>query len=140
MVTITARYDGSLRCTARHGPSDSTLETDAPVDNHGRGESFSPTDLLATALLTCTMTTMAIAAKRANIALGDMSGTVEKQMVAVPNRRVGALPIRLTIPGSFTPEQKKALETAARACPVASSIHPNIDAAMVFEYPDEERR
>jgi putative redox protein len=137
MVTITARYDGSLRCTARHGPSDSTLETDAPVDNHGRGESFSPTDLLATSLLTCAMTTMAIAAKRANIPLGDISGTVEKHMVTVPNRRVGALPIRLTVHGSFTPEQKKALENAARTCPVASSIHPNIDAAIAFAYPDD---
>src|SRR5262249_35180966 len=110
MVTITACYDGSLRCTARHGPSDSTLETHAPLDNHGRGESFSPTDLLATALLTCTITTMAIAAKRANITLGDVTGTVEKHMVAVPNRRVGALPVRLTIPGRFTPEQMHALE------------------------------
>jgi len=137
MVTITAHYEGTLHCSARHGPSDSTLGTDAPKDNEGRGEAFSPTDLVGTALLTCAMTTMAIAAKRAGFDLGEITGEVEKNMVADPARRIGSLPIRLEVPGRFTAEQKQVLEAASRTCPVACSLSTHIDAPMTFVYPDE---
>jgi putative redox protein len=136
MITITATYDGELRCTATHGPSGSTLVTDAPVDNHGKGESFSPTDLVATALATCTMTVMGILAQREGIDLRGMRVRVEKHMVNQPVRRIGRLPVRITIPGQPTPEQRRKLEASARACPVHRSLHPDIDAPIDFEYPE----
>ena len=79
MVRIEAKYDGNLRCTATHGPSGNTLITDAPVDNNGKGESFSPTDLLATSMLTCIMTIVAIRADSKDIDVSGMSGSVEKR-------------------------------------------------------------
>ncbi len=135
MVTITARYDGQLRCVAQHGPSAASLTTDAPTDNCGRGASFSPTDLVATALATCAMTTMGIVAQREGIALDGMTATVRKGMVADPKRRIGALPLQIAIPGQPTAEQRQKLETAARTCPVALSVHPSISAAIEFTYP-----
>lgn len=136
MVTITARYDGDLRCTATHGPSRSTLGTDAPTDNLGKGELFSPTDLVATALATCAMTTMAIVARREQLPFEAASATVEKHMVADPTRRIGRLPLTIVIPGKPTDVQRKKLEAAARACPVHKSLSPDVDAPMTFEYPD----
>ena len=136
MVTITARYEGQLRCSAQHGPSDAALTTDAPVDNHGRGEAFSPTDLVATAFMTCTMTIMGIVAEREGIALEGMTGRVEKVMVADPKRRIGALPLTITVPGPLTADQRTKLENAARACPVCVSLHPDVDRSITFEYPD----
>ncbi len=136
MVTITARYDGELRCTATHGPSKSTVATDAPADNQGRGELFSPTDLVATALATCAMTTMAIVARREQIPFEAATATVEKHMVADPSRRIGRLPLTIVIPGKPTEAQRKKLEAAARACPVHKSLAPNVDAPITIEYPD----
>ena len=88
MVTITSHYSGGLRCTATHGPSGVTLITDAPVDNHGKGESFSPTDLVATAVANCMMTVMAIAAERHGIDLKGTSVTIGKEMSADLPRRI----------------------------------------------------
>lgn len=136
MIEITASYEGDLRCKAKHGPSGQTLFTDAPVDNHGKGESFSPTDLVATALAACTMTIMGIIAKREGLELRGMKVRVEKHMVSDPVRRIGRLPVVITLPGKFTPEQKKKLETGAKTCPVHKSLHPDIDAPIAFEYPD----
>ena len=136
MISITAAYDGDLRCTAKHGPSGNTLFTDAPVDNHGKGQSFSPTDLVATALATCTMTLMGIVAKREGLDLAGMHVHVEKHMVAEPVRRIGRLPVKITVRGKPTPEQRKKLEASARACPVHKSLHPDIDAPIEFAYPD----
>ena len=95
MVTLTARYEGGLRCQAVHGPSGATLLTDAPVDNHGRGESFSPTDLVATAVGTCMMTIMGIVADRHGIDLTGMTAETTKQMSTSPPRRIVALPTRI---------------------------------------------
>ena len=92
MVRIEATYDGNLRCTATHGPSGTELITDAPVDNKGKGESFSPTDLLATSMLTCVMTIVAIRADSRDIDVSGMSGSVEKSMAANP-RRVAKLEV-----------------------------------------------
>jgi putative redox protein len=135
MVTITATYEGDLRCTARHGPSGNTVFTDAPVDNHGKGESFSPTDLVATALATCTMSIMGIVAKREGIDLRGMHVRVDKVMVNEPVRRIARLPVKITVPAKLTPEQRRKLEASARACPVHKSLHPDIDAPIEFEYP-----
>src|SRR5688572_4818015 len=131
MVTITATYEGDLCCTATHGPSSSTLQTDAPKDNEGLGRFFSPTDLVATALATCVLTTMGIVARRHNIPLTGAKVRVEKHMVDRP-RRIGRLPVELTVPGAFTPEQRKMLEAAAHGCPVHRSLHPDIDARITF--------
>jgi putative redox protein len=136
MIEITASYEGDLRCQAKHGPSGQTLFTDAPVDNHGKGESFSPTDLVATALATCTMTIMGILAKRDGIDLRGMQVRVEKHMISEPVRRIGRLPVTIVVPGKLTAEQKKKLEAGAKACPVHKSLHPDIDAPLTFEYPN----
>jgi putative redox protein len=131
MVTITAKYEGDLCCTAVHGPSSSTLQTDAPKDNEGQGRFFSPTDLVATALATCMLTTMGIVARRHKIPLTGAKARVEKHMADAP-RRISRLPVELTVPGSFTPEQRKLLENAAHHCPVHKSLHPDVDKAITF--------
>lgn len=134
MVEIQASYEGNLRCTATHGPSGVVLSTDAPKDNEGLGESFSPTDLVASALATCTMTIMGIVARRDGIDLTGMTTTVVKSMTTTPTRRIGALPVDIRVPGKLSDEQKKRLEAAARACPVHKSLHPDIDAPIQFHY------
>ncbi|MCR9246110.1 MAG: OsmC family protein [bacterium] len=133
MVTITATYEGDLCCTATHGPSEATLSTDAPKDNEGLGRYFSPTDLVATALGTCVMTTMAIVARRNGIDFSGASVKVEKHMNASP-RRIGRLPVEVSVKGTFTDDQKKKLEAAAHACPVHKSLHPDIEAEVRIDW------
>jgi uncharacterized OsmC-like protein len=132
MVRISSTYEGNLRCRAVHGPSDTVLVTDAPVDNHGKGESFSPTDLVATALGTCIMTTMAIVADRRGIALDGMTVETEKVMTTSLPRRIASLKTRITIPLSADHEARSVLEHTAHACPVHKSLHPDIDASIEF--------
>ncbi len=96
MVTIETRYEGDLRCVAVHGPSGNELATDAPVDNQGRGETFRPTDLIATALSSCTMTIMAMAARRAEIGFEGVTATAVKHMAADP-RRIGEIPVAKSV-------------------------------------------
>lgn len=134
MVQIEIAYRGELRCEATHGPSRATLLTDAPLDNHGKGESFSPTDLVATALGACMLTIMGIVAQRHGIDLKGTRVTVEKHMVADPVRRIGRLPVRIEVPVAVTAEQKKLLETAALTCPVHKSLHPDIDKPVEFVF------
>lgn len=133
MVTITATYEGDLCCTAIHGPSSAKLSTDAPKDNEGLGRFFSPTDLVGTALVTCVLTTMGLVARRRGIKLEGASGKVEKHMNAAP-RRIGRLPVELTVPGKFTDDEKKILEAAAHGCPVHKSLHPDIDAPITIHW------
>ena len=133
MVTITARYEGDLCCTATHGPSTATLQTDAPKDNEGLGRFFSPTDLVATALGTCILTTMGIVARRHGIELQGAEVKVEKHMNAQP-RRIGRLPVEVVIRGSFDDAQKKLLENAAHTCPVHKSLHPDVDAPITIRW------
>ena len=132
MVEIAARYEGTLRCVARHGPSGVAITTDAPVDNQGKGASFSPTDLVATALLTCAMTTMGIVAQRMGFDVDGMTGEVRKGMAADP-RRIAELPVVIALPGHLDDRQRELLEATARGCPVAVSLHPDIAAGMTFE-------
>ncbi|NDC64421.1 MAG: OsmC family peroxiredoxin [Planctomycetia bacterium] len=132
MVSLTTTYEGGLRCRAVHGPSGTALVTDAPVDNHGRGESFSPTDLVATALGACMMTVMAIVAERHGIDLEGMRAETVKEMSAAPPRRIVGLRTRLSIPLPADHPERKLLEQAARSCPVHASLSPEIDAAIEF--------
>jgi putative redox protein len=129
MVQIDVRYEGDLHCVAVHGPSQARLATDAPLDNHGRGESFSPTDLVATALGTCILTTMGIVARRHGIELQGAHVTVEKHMQDNP-RRIARLPCEVRVPGTYTDAQKQLLETTAHACPVHKSLHPDVDSPI----------
>ncbi len=136
MVSIQIDYTGGLRCTATHGPSGAKLATDAPKDNQGLGESFSPTDLLATALVTCMLTIMGIVARKNGFKLDGARGFVEKHMVADPQRRVGRLPIRIELPPGLPKESRPLLEQAALTCPVHLSVHPAIERPVTFVYPD----
>lgn len=136
MVQITALYEGELRCTATHGPSGNTLITDAPKDNHGKGDAFSPTDLVATALGTCMLTVMGITARKLGVDMEGATVSVQKEMVAQPTRRVGKLTAILTMPHRYSPEQTQALEHAAHTCPVKESLHPDTLLDIRFIWPE----
>ena len=138
MVKITAVYEGDLSCTATHEPSGTSLRTDAPVDNEGKGRFFSPTDLMATSYATCMMTIMGKVGRERAIPLEGMRVTVEKQMAASP-RRVNALPVHISIPGNPTADQRKELEAVAETCPVCFSLHPDIQTSVTITYPDADR-
>lgn len=131
-VHIDAIYRGDLRVSATHRPSKVTLITDAPVDNHGKGESFSPTDLMATALVNCMATIMGIKAKSLGLPLEGMTLAVDKIMTTEPPRRIAALPVTITLPGPVTDEQFRSLVAAAEACPVAKSLHPDIQKTITW--------
>ncbi|NDC80351.1 MAG: OsmC family peroxiredoxin [Verrucomicrobia bacterium] len=132
MVQIRVRYEGQLHCTAVHGPSERTLETDAPVDNEGKGESFSPTDLVATALAACMATIMGIMAKRHSVNLEGMEVVTTKEMSTDSPRRIVALKSRITVPLAPNHPQRKLLEAGALGCPVHHSLDPRIDKSVEF--------
>jgi len=134
MVVVEGRYLGDLRCEATHGPSGAKIVTDAPADNMGRGEMFSPTELVGTALGTCIVTTMAIVAARRGIDLSTATFRVEKHMVADPVRRIGRLPVTIRLPASLDAESRTILERAAHTCPVHKSLHPDVAAPISFLY------
>jgi putative redox protein len=134
-VAITGVYQGKLGMELTHGPSGTVIRTAAPVDNHGDGSSFSPTDLLAAALGSCMVTTMAIVAQREGIAFGEASFSLEKHMRSDP-RRVDRVPLRIRMPAGLSPEQREHLEHVARTCPVDRSLFPEIDRPVEFEYDD----
>ena len=134
IVTIEGRYEGDLRVIARHGPSGHELSTDAPLDNHGRGESFSPTDLVATALGTCICTILGIQAAQRNLDLSSMRFVVTKEMAAEPTRRIGRLGATIRLPAGLTPTDRRALEQAAKSCPVTASLHPEVVLDLAFVY------
>jgi putative redox protein len=121
MVTMKAIYQGQKHCELTHGPSGSKIETDAPKDNQGKGERFSPTDLVGAV------------AERDGLSLEGATAEVEKHMVPDP-RRIGALPLRITMPASLTAEQRKKLENTANHCPVHKSLHPDLKAEITFTY------
>jgi putative redox protein len=136
MVTITTRYDGGLRCSATHGPSASTLITDAPTDNMGKGEAFSPTDLVATALATCILTTMGIVAGRIGAHIDGATAEVTKTMAATPPRRIALLTVTIAMPAGIAPEYREKLEHAAHHCPVHLSLHPDTQQDIRILWPD----
>lgn len=132
MVEIAIRYLGDLRCEATHGPSGTKLITDAPVDNQGKGESFSPTDLVATALGACMLTIMGIVAQRQNIDLSGTTVKVTKEMVATPLRRIGRLGVTIHVPRDLGEDDRKRLENAAYTCPVHKSLLTEVETPVTF--------
>ncbi len=134
MVEISIKYLGDLRCEARHEPSGTVITTDAPVDNEGRGESFSPTDLAATSLGACMLTIMGIAARKQGVDLGDTQVKVLKEMTPKPPRRIAKLTVVFTIPLQASHEKRAMLEEAARSCPVHLSLHPEVVQDMRFDW------
>ena len=131
MVRIEATYDGDLRCTAVHGPSGMQLVTDAPVDNNGKGESFSPTDLLATSMLTCVMTIVAIRADSKGIDVDGMNGSVEKSMAANP-RRIAKLEVIVDLPSNLSMDDRAWLITEGCNCPVCVSVSESMEVDVTF--------
>ena len=134
MVRIDVRYEGELRCRAVHEPSGESLVTDAPVDNHGLGRSFSPTDLAATAMGTCIATTMALAAQVRGIDLTGLTVSVEKEMIAAPTRRIRRLATVVALPRDPGEAQRALLEKAAFTCPVHASLHPDVEKPITFRW------
>jgi uncharacterized OsmC-like protein len=134
MVEMTLVYEGGLHSRALHGPSGAAIETDAPVDNQGKGEAFSPTDLLAASLASCMLTTMAIVGEREGWPLGGARARIEKHMELEPLRRVGRIVVELSMPEGTPPEARERLEEAARGCPVAASIHPDTKVELEMEW------
>jgi len=135
-VQIEIVYQGELRCAATHGPSQQQLFTDAPADNHGRGESFSPTDLVATALGTCMLTIMGIFAERHSIDLKGTAVSVQKEMTNVPVRRIARLTTEIRVPLASTHPHREAIERAALTCPVHQSLHPDVERPVRFVWTD----
>ncbi len=135
MVEMLAVYTGEKHCELRHAPSNSVIETDAPRDNQGRGERFSPTDLMGAALASCVLTTMAIVGEREGLVVKGASARVIKEMQPSP-RKVARLPLEVTMPNGLKPAARSLLEEAARTCPVARSLNPDIEIPMRFVYPD----
>jgi putative redox protein len=134
MVEFSLEYRGDLRCLCIHGPSQATLSTDAPKDNLGKGEAFSPTDLTATSLGVCMLTTMAIAAAKKSLGV-DLSGskaTVKKHMTSTSPRRIQKIEVNIEIPLPDSHAARRTLEEAALTCPVALSLHPDVEKAVSF--------
>lgn len=134
MNTATARYAGHLRTEATHVASGTTIQTDAPVDNHGRGEAFSPTDLVSTALGACIITTMGIVAERHAWDLTGSAFDVTKHMSTEAPRRIAQIDVTLVLPAALDANARTVLERAAHTCPVALSLHPDLVQNVVFEY------
>ena len=128
-MTSTVKYEGSLRTTCTHVRSGSSFETDAPVDNNGKGERFSPTDLTATSLATCMLTVMGIKAEKMDVDMTGMSAEVEKIMKQEP-RRIGGINLRFHIPRelhSADDKTRQILKHTGDTCPVRFSLHPDIE-------------
>ena len=134
MVSIQLEYQGDLHCRAVHGPSGATLTTDAPKDNQGRGESFSPTDLVATALGSCMLTVMGIMAGTLNIDIAGTTATVDKEMASSPARMIERLTVRIHVPHPVSDENRLKLERAAHTCPVHKSLHPDVQKPITFTW------
>ena len=132
MVNISIKYTGDLHSDATHGPSQSKIATDAPTDNKGKGEAFSPTDLVATALGTCMTTTMGIKAQELGIDLRGMTVSVQKEMSKDTPRRIVALPSEVHIPLPPGSPHREALEQTALNCPVHKSLPPEINRPIKF--------
>ncbi|MDT0643536.1 OsmC family protein [Zunongwangia sp. F363] len=132
-MTSKVIYQGGLRTEAEHLQSGAKMITDAPVDNHGKGEAFSPTDTVATALATCMLTVMGIKAEAMEIDIAGATASVTKTMAAEP-RRISIIEVVIEFKGDFEEKEKKILENTARNCPVLHSLHPDIEKDISFLY------
>ena len=135
MVTVETIYSGELRTEATHLRSGTKLTTDAPVDNQGKGEYFSPTDLVATALGSCMVTVMGIAARTHNFSIDGAKLVITKVMTQEPPRRIGEIIVELTFPAmNYSEKEKKILEYVVKTCPVALSLHPDVKQSVTLIY------
>tara|TARA_Y100000768_G_scaffold262328_1_gene199988 strand:+ start:191 stop:592 length:402 start_codon:yes stop_codon:yes gene_type:complete len=133
-MTSKVTYEGSLRTKALHIQSGNSIVTDAPVDNEGKGEAFSPTDLVATALASCMLTIMGIVAERNDVELKGTTAEVEKIMGAMP-RQISEIKIKILFNKNFDKITKRKLESAALTCPVSNSLNKNLKESIQFIYP-----
>ena len=134
-MTSSILYKGELRTSATHLQSNTTIETDAPLDNQGKAERFSPTDLVATALGSCMLTIMGIKARDMGIDLTDVKIDIQKHMKSDP-RRIGAVDVSFHFPADLQLDEKQRtiLQNAALTCPVAKSLHTDIEQNVVFNW------
>ena len=133
-MTSKVNYLGDLRTSAIHIASDKNIITDAPIDNQGKGEAFSPTDTVATALASCLLTIMGIKARDLNIDITKTSADVTKVMASNP-RRISEIEITVNFTNSYDQRIKKILEKAALTCPVSNSLHPDLKQNILFNWP-----
>ena len=132
MSTI-VEYKGGLRCRAEHTESGVVLISDAPKDNHGLGESFSPSDLLAVSLGSCILSMMGITARSLQVDIAGSTATVDKEMANAP-RRIASIAVTVRVPHELHAEQRQKLEAAAHACPVHNVLDPTIHAPIAFQW------
>jgi putative redox protein len=134
-MTASIVYKGHLRCACTHIQSGTVIETDAPTDNRGKGERFSPTDTLCVALATCIVTTMALKANDMEIDLSGTTIAVTKHMLSEP-RRIGKIEVTLTFPDTLQLEEKNRiiLQRVGDNCPVAKSLHPDLEVIIEYKY------
>ena len=133
---IEVKYLGRLRTKSTHLKSNNTIITDAPVDNMGKGEAFSPTDLFASSLASCMITIMGISSKTSGIDIGEVKADVKKVMGTNP-RRISEVYINFGFNKTFSQKEKNIIERAAKHCPVGKSINANIKEVISFKYKDE---
>ena len=133
-MTSKVNYLGDLRTSAIHIASAKNIITDAPIDNQGKGEAFSPTDTVATALASCLLTIMGIKARDLNIDIKNSTAVVSKVMASNP-RRISEIQIKVNFTKSYDQRIKKILEKAALACPVSNSLHPDLKQNILFNWP-----
>lgn len=134
-VEMSAQTGQGFEVKLTHGPSGSTLSTQPPKDNGGTGAAFSPTDMVGAALMSCALTTMALAASREQLPWGDASARVEKRMSPAP-RRIAELVLEIRMPRGLNAAQRARLEEVGRTCPVARSLHPDVAVPIRFVYAD----
>ena len=132
-MTASIIYTGNLRCQAEHIQSKSKIETDAPTDNRGKGERFSPTDLLCVSLATCMLTTMGIKAGDMNVDITNAKAEVTKHMASDP-RRVAKIEVAVSLPSNNNEKDREILEKTGTNCPVAKSIHPEIELVLNYKW------
>lgn len=133
MATVKTKYLGDLRTEMTHIQSSSVVLTDAPTDNHGKGESFSPTDLVASALTSCMLTIIGISANAHNFSIDGVEVETTKIMSKEP-RRIGEIIVTFNFPLNYTDSQKRIIESSAKTCPVEKSLHPDIIRTITFNY------
>ena len=132
MVNISVRYAGNKKCDLTH-PEGPTIRTDAPKDIGGDATAFSPTDLVAAGLASCILTTIGMFAERHGFTIDGATATVEKHMNATP-RRIGKLPVTVTLPASTPADMRERLERVGHTCPVHASLHPDVEAPIIYIY------
>ncbi len=136
MVKINAVYEGDLHCRLTHEESGSVIFTDAPKDHAGKGEAFSPTDLVAAALASCMATVMGIGAVKHHVNLKGTKVEVVKEMVAIPARRIGSISVDIYMARGIPADKRSLLEGIAHTCPVHKSLHPDVQTPIRFHYSD----